>query len=170
MFKAICIICNKKFQFYKSASCGKFCSHQCYWKSLKNKKLSHFPYTKGVCLNTGQTHFKKGHLPWNKGNHIFLGGGNKKGNTREKSPSWKGGVTKSRGYIYIHSLNHPFRDGHNYVKQSRLIIEKYLGRFLQPIERIHHINGIKDDDRLENLMYFPNESKHQKFHRTKKTF
>ena len=32
-------------------------------------------------MNTGRTHFKKGMTPWNKGLHIYLGGGAKKGST-----------------------------------------------------------------------------------------
>lgn len=162
-----CIICGKVFKFNPNSSKGKYCSYFCYWKNLKGKKPVHLSNKKGICMNTGRTHFKKGQIAWNKGKHIFLGGGAKKGNTREKSPSWKGGITKSRGYILIHSPNHPFKDAHNYVRQSHLVMEKILGRYIQPHERVHHINGIKDDDRPENLKYFPNESKHQKFHHPK---
>lgn len=69
----------------------------------------------------------------------------------EKAPSWKGGVLSKRGYIFLYSPNHPHNDG-GYVKRSRLQMEKKIGRYLKTTEIIHHLNGIRDDDRIENLM------------------
>ena len=69
----------------------------------------------------------------------------------EKHPNWKGGRVNENGYIKIKKLNHPHRNKSGYIREHRLIMERYLKRFLQPHEIIHHKNGIKDDNRIENL-------------------
>ncbi len=37
------------------------------------------------------------------------------------------------------------------VRQHRHVMEQALGRALEPHEDVHHINGVKSDNRLENL-------------------
>ena len=67
------------------------------------------------------------------------------------SPSWRGGRRKLKsGYIRIWKPRHP-QAVIGYVLEHRLIMEKSLGRYLDQNETIHHKNGIKDDNRLENL-------------------
>jgi len=52
------------------------------------------------------------------------------------------------------------------VRQHRLIMEKHLGRKLGPKEHVHHINGVKHDNRIENLVVLTS-SQHFKHHMTK---
>lgn len=69
----------------------------------------------------------------------------------ERSPTWKGGRIARGGYIMIWQSNHPHPSTGPYVYEHRLVVERALGRYLKPSEQVHHINGIKDDNRLENL-------------------
>ena len=61
----------------------------------------------------------------------------------------RGRRCKSRGYVYIYI---PDKDGkYKRVSEHRFIMEKHIGRPLQKHETVHHKNGVKDDNRLDNL-------------------
>lgn len=98
-------------------------------------------------------HFYPSHLPPD-----FIKGHQQYGNKR----GWKKGEIKQNGYIVIYSPFHPKANamGKGYVKRSRLVMEKHIGRYLKDNEVIHHLNGIRDDDRLENLV-ITTKSEHQ---------
>jgi hypothetical protein len=67
------------------------------------------------------------------------------------NPRWKGGRRMtSNGYVLIYKPDHPYAKG-RYVREHRLVMEEYLGRYLYLWEDVHHKNDIKDDNRLENL-------------------
>ena len=86
-----------------------------------------------------------------------------KNRSGKDSFSWKGGRRKGGekyGYIRIHCPTHPYCSKEGYVLEHRLVMEKHLGRILLPTERMHHINGIKDDNRIENLMLFSSNGDH----------
>lgn len=41
--------------------------------------------------------------------------------------------------------------GGKQIREHRWIMEQHLGRTLLPDETVHHVNGVRDDNRLENL-------------------
>lgn len=88
--------------------------------------------------------FQKGHQSWL--------GKKRKDMTGEKHFNWKGGRIKMYGYWWIRDPNNPMATTQGYVKEHRLIMSKSVGRPLKKSEIVHHINGDKEDNRIENLI------------------
>src|SRR3990167_9616196 len=88
------------------------------------------------------------------------------------NPNWKGGRRMDKdGYILILKRDHPYADSyHGYVREHRLVMEEKIGRYLLPTEVVHHKNGIKNDNKISNLVLLQNSSVHSKIERKAGTY
>jgi len=69
-----------------------------------------------------------------------------------QNPHWKGGTRiHDKGYRLVTAKGHPRADRYGYVFEHILVMEKHIGRFIARYEHVHHINGNKLDNRIENL-------------------
>ena len=85
---------------------------------------------------------------------------------RNGNPNWKGGKTTSgAGYILVLNTEHP-NNVSGYVLEHRLVMENKIGRLLNKDEIVHHINGITEDNRIENLLILT-QGEHTRLHHTK---
>ena len=82
-----------------------------------------------------------------------------------KNPNWKGGRKKTNaGYILVYCPDHPYCVDGKYVQEHRLVMEQAIGRYLLPTEVVHHKNGVRDDNRPENLELFASQREHGLHH------
>jgi hypothetical protein len=153
---------------------------------------------KGICFNTGRTHFKKGITPWNKGKKGMPLTEKQKAQYERmrgkrkpkpdgfsekmrlinpplgrKQPKDGRNIHKkarvSRGeYVMIYKPEHPSSrkkaPDYGYVLEHRYIMEKHLGRPLKKKEVIHHIDGDKANNNIDNLVLCDNAREHNIIH------
>ncbi len=74
----------------------------------------------------------------------------KQNQQKEWKPRIKG-WRKHLGYIQIYNPAHPMSDKGGYAMEHRIIMANHLDRVLTKDEFVHHINGNRADNRLENL-------------------
>lgn len=81
------------------------------------------------------------------------------GNLGKNNPNYKNGRTQNgkAGYVFILKQGHP-RAHQGYVREHLLVWEESNKRSLPDNYVIHHLNGIKNDNRIENLVAMENKA------------
>lgn len=122
-----CLNCNKDIYYLPSISKGKYCSTVCH--SLHKSQATN-------CITCGKEfRFPKARLRQAK-NVLCCSK-----DCYDKSHSYRS-ITKD-GYVLLLKPKRIFEHRH--------VMESYLGRKLKKFEQVHHKNGIKNDNSIDNL-------------------
>lgn len=85
----------------------------------------------------------------------------------ERNYFWNGGCTIDKnGYRLVYRPDHPFAVGGRYVREHRLVMECHLQRYLLPTEVVHHKDGNRANNAIENLELFASNAEHLKIELT----
>ena len=94
----------------------------------------------GITRTNSEAH--KGQVPWNK----------------------RGWYKDSGGYVMLlldgDDPYYAMATKGGYIREHRYVMAEYLGRPLDTWEVVHHLNGIKDDNDIENLKLYPSQGEH----------
>lgn len=175
--------CGKEFKTYPSEikkGKGKHCSRGCFYKFLKTIRGRKHSWWNGgpvktKCLYCNKVFkvCKSKYEDKKRGKYCSRscsGKANPIDHSKFKHKNgkdhhlWKGGEIEDQyGYILVYKKDHPFADCKGYIRKHRLLMERHIGRYVQPCEVVHHKNGAKDDNRFENLELMT-DSEHKRLH------
>lgn len=146
----VCIECGKVFDVIPSdhrlKGAGiKYCSKECASKGLQTGEIK-------TCEFCGKEFYTT--------RHRFC---SKTCANEHRSANAPGKIYTENGYNVIHKRGYNKKGN---AKEHVLIMEDYIGRRLMPNECVHHINGIKNDNRIENLVLMLRKD-HSRYHRMK---
>ncbi|MDA3909018.1 MAG: HNH endonuclease, partial [Sulfurimonas sp.] len=141
----------------------RFCSQKCSGAFKTENKKGATKNFKGVCENCSKEFetYKSPSRDTPKFCSLKCIGEAQKG---ENNPAYNGGKYECNGYYAIFMPSHPNRSEKNIVLEHRFVMECKIGIYLTSDEVVHHIDFNKLNNEPDNLMLFPNQSEHIKFH------
>ena len=147
----LCQRCNKEFTAQRSDAL--WCP-ECRLVRAKERTLLYETKWKDKCPDCGKPMVRRAE-------YCLRCSNKRRGEKRraENNGAWRGGFTKSEGYI-LRRVAHKSGQG-AYRPEHHLVWEENHGQALPKGWIVHHLNGIKDDNRPENLLALPRGEHHK---------
>jgi hypothetical protein len=156
----ICQHCNKQ---YANSNCLKDCCYSCYHLMTEYGTInpSHWNKKCEFCGNDyisklgrqifcSQKCYQKQHTINTRTQYRIDNGIDLNLPVKDKKPNGSG-HKDPHGYTFITKMRHPNAQKNGRIYEHTLVMSEFLGRPLMKGENVHHKNGIKDDNRIENL-------------------
>lgn len=138
-----CPSCSR--EFVPKSGVQRYCSHECALQNAQAKRRQSKPPAPRPCESCGTKFVPRGgHAGRFCSKQCFY---------QARGAAWKGGrYTSTDGYVLVWvGKDHPGALSNGYMPEHRHVMAESLERPLLRTESVHHINGDRADNRLENL-------------------
>lgn len=150
-----CVVCGKEKRLSPSQAGQIYCSRSCAM-TARNLTDANPSYSRDV---SGEKNPMYGKGLSGSANGMY-------GKRGELCSNWKGGrkVRKDGYTLVIAPDNHPYpsdtNKGVKYILEHRLVMERHIGRYLEPTEVVHHIDGNPRNNDILNLKLYATQAEH----------
>lgn len=151
----VCAVCGKTVKRPPSQA-GKYCSKSCAI-TARNLTDANPSYSRDI---SGENNPMYGKGLKGADNPMY-------GKRGEQCINWKGGrkVRKDGYTLVVAPDDHPYPSDTShksirYILEHRLVMEQHLGRYLEPTEVVHHIDGNPRNNDISNLRLYSSHSEH----------
>jgi len=150
-----CEYCNKKFTIWKSKSDRRTCSKKCYYNLRFGEKLEFC----SICLIKKTCHYRQHCIQCYRDKFYSIPENKQYRNLKDRNnyrnekgiPLDLPPLKAPAGAGYIHAGYKKISVNGKGTPEHRYVMSEHLNRPLTKYEQVHHMNGDKLDNRIENL-------------------